>query len=107
MADNDIFPVDDNDDDVVVTLDMDDGSEVTCEILTIFDLDEQDYIVLLPIEQDGKAWGDDDTVYIYRYFEDEEGTPSLDNIQSDEEYERVAKRFDELLEEDDSDEVIE
>ncbi len=107
MADNDIFPVDDNDDDVVVTLDMDDGSEVTCEILTIFDLDEQDYIVLLPIEQDGNAWGDDDTVYIYRYFEDEEGTPSLDNIQSDEEYEKVAKRFDELLEEDDSDEVIE
>ena len=106
MAENDIFPVDDNDDDVVVTLDMDDGSEVTCEILTIFDLEEQDYIVLLPIEQDGKPWGVDDTVYIYRYFEDEEGTPSLDNIQSDEEYEKVAQRFDELLEED-SDEVIE
>ena len=99
MADNDIFPVDDNDDDVVVTLDMDDGSEVTCEILTIFDLDEQDYIVLLPIEQDGKAWGDDDTVYIYRYFEDEEGNASLDNIDNDDEFERVSECFDEFLDE--------
>ena len=38
-------------------------------------------------------------VYIYRYSEDEDGNPSLDNIDSDEEYEVVSDRFDELLDE--------
>ena len=47
MAKDEVFPVDENDDDVVVTIEMDDGSEVTCEILTIFDVNEQDYIALL------------------------------------------------------------
>lgn len=98
MANDEVFPVDENDDDVVVTINMDDGSEVTCEILTIFDVNDQDYIALLPIEEDGKAVTDD-TVYIYRYHEDEDGTPSLENIQTDEEYEAVEERFDELLDE--------
>ena len=29
MAKDEVFPVDENDDDVVVTIEMDDGSEVT------------------------------------------------------------------------------
>lgn len=98
MAKDEIFPLDENDDDVVVTVSMDDGSEVTCEILTIFDLDEQDYIALLPIEENGEK-AEEDTVYIYRYYEDENGVPSLENIQTDEEYEAVEERFDELLDE--------
>ena len=77
---------------------MDDGTQVECEIITIFDLGDQDYIVLLPLDEDG---GEDTegTVYIFRYFEDEEGNPSLENIQSDEEFEAVEERFDELLDE--------
>ena len=54
MAKDEVFPVDENDDDVVVTIEMDDGSEVTCEILTIFDVKDQDYIALLPYEEIGK-----------------------------------------------------
>jgi len=103
MNENEVFPVDNEDDDVVVTISMDDGTEVTCEILTIFDVNDQDYIVLLPLDDKGEPQ-DDGEVFIYRYFEDEEGTPSLDNIASDEEYEAVAKRFDELLEEEYGDE---
>ncbi len=95
---DEVFPVDENDDDVVVTIEMDDGSEVTCEILTIFDVKDQDYIALLPYEENGKEVTDD-TVYIYRYHEAEDGTPALENIQSDEEYEAVEERFDELLDE--------
>ena len=38
-------------------------------------------------------------VFIYRYSEDSEGNPSLDNIEDDEEYEAVSDRFDELLDE--------
>lgn len=86
------------DDDMFVTLDLDNGSQVECRILTIFDVNEQDYIVLLPLDDKGEP-NEDGEVYIYRYSEDEEGNPSLDNIEDDEEYEAVADRFDELLDE--------
>lgn len=104
MNKQDIFPVDENDDDVMVTLSMDDGSEVECEILTIFDVQEQDYIALLPLDKHKNPLPDG-TVYIYRYFENESGEPSLENILSDEEYERVEERFDELLDEAEFDEL--
>ena len=87
-----------DDEDICVTLDMDDGSQVDCEIVTIFDVNDQDYIVLLPLDEDGEE-NEEGTVYIYRYFEDEDGNPSLENIQDDEEYEAVEERFDELLDE--------
>lgn len=95
MSENEVFPVDNEDDDVVVTLNLDDGSEVTCEILTIFDIGDQDYIVLLPLDENGEE-NSDGEVYIYRYFEDETGAPSLDNIESDDEYAAVSAKFDEL-----------
>ncbi|WP_028243890.1 DUF1292 domain-containing protein [Pseudobutyrivibrio ruminis] len=95
MDENEVFPVDNEDDDVVVTLNLDDGTEVTCEILTIFDIGDQDYIVLLPLDENGEENADGE-VYIYRYFEDETGAPSLDNIESDDEYAAVSAKFDEL-----------
>ena len=59
-----------------VTLDLDDGSQLECQILTIFDVDNQNYIALVPVDND-------EEVIFYRYFEDEEGIPSLENIDSD------------------------
>ena len=87
MGNNAQNPVDDESD-MQVTLSLDDGSEVECAILTIFELEEQD----------GNE-NEEGEVFIYRYFEDEEGNPSLENIEDDEEYEAVADRFDELLDE--------
>lgn len=95
MADN--TPKND-DTDILVTLDLDDGTQVECEILTIFTADKRDYIALLPLDDAGEP-NEDAEVYIYRYSEDEEGTPSLENIEDDAEYEAVADRFDELLDE--------
>lgn len=95
MADN--RPAND-DSDILVTLDLDDGSQVECEILTIFTVNEQDYIALLPLDDAGEP-NEEGEVYIYRYSEDEEGNPSLENIQDDDEYEAVSDRFDELLDE--------
>ncbi len=96
---DDLFPIDENDDDVMVTIELDDGSELDCEILTIFDLDDQDYIVLMPVDENGEPLNDTE-VLIYRYNEDPKtGEPTLDNIQSDEEYEAVGKRFDEIQDE--------
>ena len=97
MENNAQNPVDDESD-MQVTLSLDDGSEVECAILTIFELEEQNYSALLPLDEDGNE-NEEGEVFIYRYFEDEEGNPSLENIEDDEEYEAVADRFDELLDE--------
>ncbi len=94
--DNPITPNDEED--ICVTLDMDDGTQVECEILTIFEVDGRDYIVLYPLTENGHE-NNDGTVYIYRYLEDEDGNPSLENIQNDDEFKVVEEKFDELLDE--------
>ena len=81
-----------------VTLDLDDGSQLECQILTIFDVDNQNYIALVPVDND-------EEVIFYRYFEDEEGNPSLENIDSDDEFDAVGDRFDELLDEEEFDQM--
>ena len=80
-----------------VTLDLDDGSQLECQILTIFDVDNQNYIALVPVDND-------EEVIFYRYFEDEEGNPSLENIDSDDEFDAVSDRF-ELLDEEEFDQM--
>lgn len=87
----------DPEEEICVTLELDDGSTEECEILTIFELEDQDYIVLLPLDANGES-NEEDSVYIYRYFEDSEGNPSMENITNDEEYEAVEGKFNELLE---------
>ncbi len=93
-----------DDEDMFVTLSMDNGQEVESRVLTIFEAGDQDYIALLPLDEKGNDNAEGE-VYIYRYFEDEEGNPSLENIDSDEEYEIVSDRFDELLDEEAFDEM--
>ena len=90
-------------DNIRVTLDLDDGS-VECRILTIFEADNKDYIALITLDDKGNENADGD-VYLYRYFEDEEGLPSIENIDSDEEYEIAADKFDEILDDEMFDEM--
>lgn len=79
--------------DVVVTLTLDDDSEVECEILTIYTVNDQDYIALLPPAGNGFEEGE---ALLYRYFEENE-EPRIENIESEEEYEIAADAFDEWL----------
>ena len=90
-------------DNIRVTLDLDDGS-VECKILTIFEADNQDYIALIPLDDKGNENADGE-VYLYRYFEDEEGLPSIENIDSEEEYEIAADKFDQILDDEMFDEI--
>lgn len=89
---------------MTVTLTLDDGSELECVVLTIFEAGERDYIALLPLEGEEAEEGE---VYLYRYSEDGEGNPNLENIEDDEEYEVVADAFDELLDAQEYDELVE
>ena len=93
-----------NDDGMFVTLTLDDDTEVECIVITIFEAAGKDYIALLPIEDENEDEGE---VYLYRYSEDAEGNPILENIESDDEYEVVADRFDEWLDEQEYDEIVE
>ncbi len=103
MGNNEFNNKEDMDDEMYVTLALDDGSEVECVVVTIFEAGEGEYIALLPTE--GEA-ADEGEVYLYRYSEDEEGNPSLDSIESDDEYEVVADAFDEWLDEQEYDELV-
>lgn len=91
-------------DDLFVTLELEDDTQVETQVITIFEVDEQDYVVLVPVDQLESEEGE---VYIYRYFEDEDGEPGLDNIETDEEFEMVSQIFDQIVEDGEYDEDIE
>ena len=67
---------------MTVTLTLDDGSQLECVILTIFEAGGRDYIALLPMEGED---ADEGEVYLYRYTEID-GNPDLQNIEDDEEF---------------------
>lgn len=92
-----------DEEEILVTLELDDGTELECAILTIFDVKDVSYIALIPLDEEGDS-NEEGEVLIYRYAEDAEGNPSLSNIEDDEEYEIVAERFDEFLDEEAFDE---
>ena len=100
MSENDIITnqIDDDPDDFRVTLELDDGTTAECAILTILEVDGQDYIVLIPLDENDEPI-DEGEVFIYRYFEDEDGIPSLENIDDDDEFERISDAFEEFLDE--------
>lgn len=92
---------DNMDDEMYVTLSLDEG-EVECTVITIFEAEGKDYIALLPVKGIN---GQEGEVYLYRYFEDNEGNPKLDDIQSDEEFEIASDKFDEWLDEQEFEEM--
>ena len=103
MEENPIVEQDMEQEEVTVTLTLDDGSQLACVVLTIFDAGEREYIALLPMES---AETEEGEVYLYRYTEDADGNPNLENIEDDEEYDMVADAFDELLDEQEYDELV-
>ena len=105
MADNNLQNFDPMDEEMemTVTLTLDDGTECKCLVLTIFEAGERDYIALLPMDENIAEEGE---VFLYRYLEDADGNPDIENIESDDEYEIVADAFDELLDAAEYDEIV-
>ena len=96
-----------DDEEMTVELELEDGKTVSCAIITILTVAQKDYIVLLPLDEDGN--NEDGEVWFYRYSEDEDNPdaePSLSYIDNDEEYETVADAFDEYLDNAEFDELI-
>ena len=92
---------------MTVDLDLEDGTSVTCAVITILTVSDQDYIVLLPLDESGE--NTEGEVWFYRYIEnpnDPNDEPELTYIEDDEEYEAVADAFDEYLDSAEFDELI-
>ena len=91
---------------MTVTLELDEGT-VTCAIITILEVEGRDYIVLMPLDDNGQ--NDDGEVWIYRYSEnpdDPNEEPVIEYIDDDEEYEKVEDAFDEYLDSCEFDELV-
>lgn len=96
------------DEEMTVELELDDGTNVNCAVITILTVNSRDYIVLLPLNDAGE--NEDGEVWFYRYSENPEDPneePVLDYIDDDDEYEAVADAFDEYLDNCEFDELIE
>lgn len=85
-----------NEDFEMMTLTLEDGSEIECAIIGVFDVEEKEYIALIPVNDIESEGGE---VYLYGFKELEDGQPDLSTIESDEEYEKVATEFDKLMDE--------
>lgn len=89
--------------DELITLSLDDGTELECAIVSIFPAGEHEYIALLPVEGEENEEGE---VFLYRFHETPEGEPVLENIEADDEYEIVADAFDQILDTMEYDEIV-
>lgn len=77
-----------NEDDFI-TLEFDDGEEIVCEIMGVFEVDGKEYIALIPDDQT-------DDVYIYGYAEISEEEFDLIDIEDDDEFNKVVEEFEKL-----------
>lgn len=87
-----------DDSEMTVEIELVDGKKVMCAIVTILTVKEKDYIVLLPLDEEGQST--EGEVWFYGYKEDESDPnlePELTYIEDDDEYELVADAFDEYL----------
>lgn len=76
----------------VITLQFEDGADVECEIMGVFDYNGKEYIALIPLD------GTDD-VYIYGYKEVGEDEFEILEIEDDAEFEAVVAEFDAIMDE--------
>lgn len=93
---------------MTVTLDLEDGRTVECAVITILETGGRDYIVLQPLDENGE--NEDGEVWFYRYLEnpdDPNEEPELGYIDDDEEYEAVEDAFEEFLDDAEFDEIVE
>ena len=71
-----------------MTLTFDDGEEEDCEVLGTFDVDGKEYVALLSPEGDA---------YIYGYRQTSDEDFELLDIETEEEFDKAAARYDEIM----------
>ena len=82
-----------DDENMTVTLTLDDDSELECAVVAIFPVQGKDYIALLPLNEEI------DEVYLYRFKHNADEDIELENIEDDAEFEAVSDAYDALVDE--------
>ena len=90
MADNKNNPAVEEAEDFI-THEFDDGTEVECSIMGVFEALGKEYIALVPDDESGD-------VYIYGYKEVNEEEFELMDIDDEEEFKKVTAEFDKIVE---------
>lgn len=82
---------------ITVTLTLDNDQELECTVLTIFEAEDREYIALLPLDESEE--NPDGQIYLYRFIDNgEDEEPGLENILTDEEFEKVSEVFNDWME---------
>jgi len=76
---------------LTLTLTLEDGKELNCEVLATLELDDKEYIAVLH-ENEDEFW-------IYEYSENEDGTLSINNIDDDDTFDTVGEAFEKMFDE--------
>lgn len=76
----------------VLVFEKEDGTEESFEIIGVFEVDEKEYIALQS--------ENDESILLCKYIEKEDGDFEVEEIESDEEFNKVSDAFDSLIEED-------
>ena len=85
---------------MVIPIEMEDGSEVGCEVLAIFPVDGKQYIALIDKDnEDGDIW-------MYRFVPVGEEEFNIEDIEDDKEFEKVEDAFNQMVEAAEIDAVI-
>lgn len=82
--------------DNTITLIDENGEELEFEIIDMFEIDEEEYAILLPLSGGGEA----EEAIILKVGTDENGEEILHEIENDDEWEMVANIWQEILEDD-------
>lgn len=72
--------------DMMTTLEFDDGNTIECEMEGVFDSDGRDYIALIPQDDSGD-------VYIYRYIEDKDGDYHFEDEKNEERFKKAVHEY--------------
>lgn len=83
----------------IVTLTLEDDTELECEVIGIFEVEDKEYIALLPL--------DDEEVLLYGYKELSEDEFDLIQIEDEDEFDLVSEAFSVLFSDEYDDEYYE
>ena len=83
----------------VLVLVDEDGVEHSFDLLDIFEIEENKYAVLFPLNEDCA----EDEVVVMKYSLDANGEELFADIEDDDEWEKVTEAYDKLIEEYDED----
>jgi len=87
-------------DELTVLIPMEDGTELECDVVLIFELEGQDYVALYP------TLGEPDEIYLLRCEYNGGDDMQLEEIDDDDEFNDVLEAYNTIVEEDEWNELL-